>query len=377
MLIPATCRRRLAMMRQSIDAACQTECVALGANVHTAPHAAATSFGVLPTATGLITRLAYARAQANGIAPGPLLKKAGMTEQQIGDRGVRLKVHQQIRFLNLVAEAIEDECLGFHLALAPDLRELGFLYYVAASSDDLERAVRRTARYGSMVNEGFALRCLEGDETGIAMGYVGVSRHLDRHQMEFCLTFLVRLVRHLTGVQLTASRVALAHRRSARSSELSAFLGCDIEFAESADEIAFPAATRTIPLVSADPYLNELLSANFEEALSRRLATRSSLRTAVENAIVPLLPHGKARVSEIARQLGLSERTLARRLVAEGATYSEILETLRCDLARQYLADPGLSISQVAWLLGYEETSAFTHAFKRWMGMTPREARAP
>jgi AraC-like DNA-binding protein len=67
---------------------------------------------------------------------------------------------------------------------------------------------------------------------------------------------------------------------------------------------------------------------------------------------------------------------MARRLVAEGLTYSEILESLRRDLAGQYLAEPGLSISQVAWLLGYEETSAFTHAFKRWMGMTPREARA-
>jgi AraC-like DNA-binding protein len=363
-------------MRQSIDATCQTECVALSAYVHTAPHAPAKPFGVLPTATGLITRLAYARARESGIAPGPLLKKAGLTEQQIDDRGVRLKVHQQIRFLNLVAEAIEDECLGFHLALAIDLRELGFLYYVAASSDDLERAVQRTARYGSMVNEGLSLRSLEGGETGIAMGYVGVSRHLDRQQMEFCLTFLVRLVRHLTGVQLAPTRVTLRHGRSDQSSELSAFLGCNIDFAQSADEIAFAAAARTIPLVSADRYLNELLIANFEEALSRRPTVRGSLRTAVENAVVPLLPHGKARVGEIARQLGLSERTLARRLVAEGLTYSEILESLRRELARQYLADPGLSISQVAWLLGYEETSAFTHAFKRWMGMTPREARA-
>lgn len=364
------------MLCQSVGAACQTEGAALSANVRTAPLAAAKSFGVLPTASGVVARLAYARVRAAGIAPGPLLKKAGLTEQQIGDRGVRLKVHQQIRFLNLVAEAIDDECLGFHLALAPDLRELGLLYYVAASSDDLERAVRRTARYGSMVNEGFALRCLDGDEMGLAMRYVGVSRHLDRHQMEFSLTLLVRLVRQLTGVQLAASRVTLRHRRGNRSSELSAFLGCDIDFAEPADEIAFPAGTRNIPFVSADPYLNELLIASIEEALSRRSATQGSLRTAVENALAPLLPHGKARVSEIARQLGLSQRTLARRLVAEGLTYSEILESLRRDLAGQYLAEPGLSISQVAWLLGYEETSAFTHAFKRWMGMTPREARA-
>ena len=59
----------------------------------------------------------------------------------------------------------------------------------------------------------------------------------------------------------------------------------------------------------------------------------------------------------------------------EGVTFSEVLESLRSDLARRYLADESLSISQIAWLLGYQEVSAFTHAFKRWTGMTPREAR--
>jgi AraC-like DNA-binding protein len=60
----------------------------------------------------------------------------------------------------------------------------------------------------------------------------------------------------------------------------------------------------------------------------------------------------------------------------EGVTFSEVLESLRGDLARQYLSDPDLSISRIAWLLGYQEVSAFTHAFKRWSGKTPREARA-
>src|SRR5262249_47426807 len=113
-----------------------------------------------------------------------------------------------------------------------------------------------------------------------------------------------------------------------------------------------------------------------EEALARRPPNHGSFRAQVENAIVPLLPHGKARAAEIAEHLGVSQRTLARRLAGEGATFSDLLETLRGDLARPYLGDDGPSISQVAWLLGYQEVSAFTHAFKRWTGMTPREARA-
>jgi AraC-like DNA-binding protein len=80
-------------------------------------------------------------------------------------------------------------------------------------------------------------------------------------------------------------------------------------------------------------------------------------------------------VSDIAQRLGLSQRTFARRLESEGLSFSDILEGLRGDLARQYLADSGLSISQIAWLLGYQEPSAFTHAFKRWTGRTPRLMR--
>jgi AraC-like DNA-binding protein len=95
----------------------------------------------------------------------------------------------------------------------------------------------------------------------------------------------------------------------------------------------------------------------------------------VENAIAPLLPHGKARADIVARELGLSSRTLARRLEEEGLTFSSLLQKLRQDLGRRYLADDHLSVSQVAWLLGYREIGAFSHAFKRITGKTPREAR--
>jgi AraC-like DNA-binding protein len=158
-------------------------------------------------------------------------------------------------------------------------------------------------------------------------------------------------------------------------SKISAFLGTDIEFNAKADEVAFDTAARDIPVVSADPYLNELLIANAEEAIARRSTTRGTFESTVQNAIAPLLPHGRVRVSEIARQIGMSQRTLARRLASEGLKFTELLEELRKALARKYLSDPALPISEIAWLLGYQEVSAFTHAFKRWTGTTPREAR--
>jgi AraC-like DNA-binding protein len=130
-----------------------------------------------------------------------------------------------------------------------------------------------------------------------------------------------------------------------------------------------------MPVVSADPYLNSLLITYCEEALARRSASSVSFRSSVENAIAPLLPHGKVRAGEIARRLAVSQRTFARRLSLDGLTFSDVLEDLRSDLAERYLAEDDLSISQIAWLLGYREVSAFTHAFKRWTGKTPRAAR--
>jgi AraC-like DNA-binding protein len=333
--------------------------------------------GALPTATGGIARLAYACAQQAGIDLKPLLNRAGLTDEQLKDARARFAVHRQIQFLNLVADALRDEFLGFHLAQSLDLRELGLLFYVAASSETLGDALQRAARYSSTVNEGLSLKCLKGGDIRMVFEYVGVARHSDRHQIEFLMTALIRVCRQLTGRPLTPSQVRIVHRRSNQEGcELAEYFGRNITFGAGADELTFVESVKDMPLRSADPYLNEILVANCEQALSHRRANRGTFRATVENAIVPLLPHGKVRASQIATILGLSQRTSARRLALEGVTFSAVLESLRGDLARQYLSDPDLSISRIAWLLGYQEVSAFTHAFKRWSGKTPREARS-
>ena len=331
----------------------------------------------MPTAAGLITRLAYARVNRAQLDPAPLLRKAGLSLEQIEDRGARLNVQHQIRFLDLVAHALQDPLLGFHIALDSDLRAMGFLYYVAASSETFGDALQRMVRYSLVVHDGMLLRYVDhGDCLAIVLSYVGVARHSDQHQIEALVTFLVRLCRELTGRHVVPTGVKLTHRRHEDHSEINRFLGTAVAFGAVVDEILLPSRVKDVALVSADPHLNELLIDYYEEALAKRGSQKSVMPSDIENAIVVHLPHGMARLDQVARRLGMSRRTLARRLAAEGLTFGEVLNRLRSDLAQRHIEDPSLSISQIAWLLGYQEVSAFTHAFKRWTGKAPREMRA-
>ncbi len=332
--------------------------------------------GSLPTATGQIARYAYARARKAKIELLPLLREAGLTQQHMEDREVRITVRAQIGLLQAIANALQDPLLGFHIAQSADLRELGLLYYVAASSETLHEVLQRVARYSSTANEGLALKYHVGSDVRVELQYLGVARHSDRQQIECFMTLLLRLCRQLTGLHVVPKRVRLVHHGSGERAELVEYFGSPVDFSASVDELILERSTREMGVLSTDPYLNRLLLASCEEALARRPASRGSFRSLVENAIVPLLPHGQAHARVVAARVGLSQRTATRRLASEGLTFSQVLRDLRGDLARQYLADRDLSISRIAWLLGYQEVSAFTHAFKRWTGETPRQARA-
>jgi AraC-like DNA-binding protein len=334
-----------------------------------------TAAGEQPSADGVITRLAVAKARATLIDPAPLLRKVGLDPVAVDDPKIRLGVRGQVAFLAEAAECLNDPLLGFHLALDLEPRRIGLLYFAMASSTTLAEALARAERYSTITNEGIVLRCDRHFDHAVRYTYLGLPRHLDRHQIEFWATALVRIARQLTNPSLRLVRATLAHGRIGVSDALDAFFGCRIDFGSEHDEVVLPRSACDVPLTTADPYLGELLVRYCEDGLAHRTRPVEALRTRIENAITPRLPHGSARVGEVARELGIGQRTLSRRLAAENLTFSGILDELRADLARHHLRDTGLSISQIAWLLGFQEVGAFTHAFKRWTGQTPTDRR--
>ena len=329
----------------------------------------------IPMAGGGLTRLAIARLESAGVPVAPLLRRVGLTPELIAEPEERLSVRSQIALLDEAAIALKDDCIGFTLARAFDPREIGLLYYVMASSRTLGDALKRVARYSKVTNEALAFGYQEGNRLVLSLSYSGVPRHSDRHQMEFCMFGLLRICRILTGQNLVPQHFSISHYRSEGTSEMARFVGTKVEFGADRDEFTLNVDARELPLIHADSYLNDLLLKYCEAALAGRRDDMSQLRTRVENAISSVLPHGKVRVDDVARSLGMRKRTLARRLSDEGLNFTEILQQLRRDLAVRYLDDRKLHVSKIAWLLGFHEVSAFTHAFKRWTGKTPREIR--
>jgi len=326
-------------------------------------------------AGGGLSRLAIARLKSAGVPVAPLLKRVGLTPEAIADPEERLSVRSQIALLDEAAIALKDDCLGFTLARDFDPREIGLLYYIMASSQSLGDALKRVARYSKITNEALVVGYQEGNRLILSLSYSGVPRHSDRHQIEFCMFGVLRICRVLTGQNVIPQHFSISHHRSGDNSEMARFVGTKVEFGADRDEFALNADARELPLIHADSHLNDLLLKYCEAALADRRGDMSQLRTRVENAISSVLPHERVRVEDVARSLGMSKRTLARRLSDEGLNFTEILQQLRRDLAVRYLDDRGLHVSKIAWLLGFHEVSAFTHAFKRWTGKTPSEIR--
>jgi AraC-like DNA-binding protein len=325
---------------------------------------------------GLLSRIAYRYAARHGVDVAPLLAQAGVSQKEIEDQSATIGVANQIKFVELIAAKLGDEFLGFHLAEDFEFGEIGLLYYVAASAATFGGAVSRIERYIKIQNDGVDFEVIRGKTLRLRLHYTGVARHTDVHQIGSVIALMIRIGRHLTGRPLKPTRVRIMHHIHRGKAKLEKLLDADVEDGARVDEVEFPAASWDLPIVSADPYLHQLCVQSCEEALARRGLKQTPLKVQVENAIAALLPHGQARHELVAAQLGMSPRTLARRLAEEGTSFAGLLTEVRSALADRYLAERSLPISQIAWLLGYAEISGFTRAFRRWTGTAPSAARA-
>ena len=195
-----------------------------------------------------------------------------------------------------------------------------------------------------------------------------------RQYSEFVAFAMIRALSKATNRDIVPIRIRFAHARNSDLREIHRVFRCPVEFMHPEDNWVFSSSVSDIPIVSDDARLLHLLQAHGDHLLAER-QRMSGLRSMVEQRILSLLSSGKAQVAVVARELAMSPRTFARTIAREGLSFSEILDDVRRRFARQYLADERVSLQQIAWLLGYSEPGAFNHAFRRWFGTSPSEAR--
>ena len=218
---------------------------------------------------GLLSRLAYEHGRKEGADVEVFLQQAQLTPRQIKDKDIQLGVQNQIKFVDLVANATGDPLLGFHLAYSYDLREIGLLYYVIASAETLLGSLLRVARYSDVANEGVDLEVNKGNLLRVHLHYSGVARHSDVHQIEFWMASLVRICRELIGTNFKPIEVRIMHDRREQAREMEKLLGCAVKTGANVDEIIFSRESGEHPIVTADPYLNRLCVRFCEETLAR------------------------------------------------------------------------------------------------------------
>jgi AraC-like DNA-binding protein len=331
---------------------------------------------ILPTATGFSARLAIAALRNRSVGVDPLLRRVGLSERDFDNRQGRISAGAQSKLLEYTAEALNDSAFGLHLAQRANPREVGLLFYVASAAKNVSEAVAFYARYCRIVNDAVRVKLLQGQgEVVIELIFVGVSRHRVRQNAEFGIAAVTKALREIAGRNIHPTHVLFAHASSANGRELERFFGCRVEFGAPIDQLAFSNETLALPLVTEDRHLLETLQPICEEAAKERNTAKGTLRASVENEVLRLLHHGKAQRETVAKKLAMSTRTLARRLADENTNYEEVVDQLRRSLALQYVKEPSLSLSQIAWLLGYEGSSSFNHAFLRWTGRSPSAAR--
>ena len=330
----------------------------------------------LPTVTGIAARLTIAFLEKHKVDSAPMLRRAGLSEHDFDGRQHRISAASQGKLLEYAAEAMDDSAFGLHVAEDASPREAGLLFYVTSAATTIGEALALFARYSRIVNEAAHMKLVPAPERVVAeISFVGLSRHSVRQVTEFGIALTIKALREIAGRKIHPTHVTFIHGRDSDLQAFERFFGCPVEFGASRDQVVFSHETLALPLVTEDRHLLQTLQPICDQAARERHTAFGTLRPAVENEAQRLLPHGKANRHRVAQSLGLSAPTLTRRLAQEGTTYEQVVDQLRQSLALQYIKELSLSLSQIAWLLGYEGSTSFNHAFRRWTGRSPSAAR--
>jgi AraC-like DNA-binding protein len=185
---------------------------------------------------------------------------------------------------------------------------------------------------------------------------------------------ILGIVQRGTGMQVHPRRLELTRRR-AHEAMLRKHFGCDVRFDAPMDAIVLEAALLALPLVTHNAGVLALIVPGLESALEEEGSSRTladDVRTALGAGICGERP----AVQKVARSLGMSPRTLQRRLGELGTSYQKLLDEVRHRSARRLLSNTDLGAGEVAFLLGFEELNSFTRAFHAWEGTTPARWRA-
>ena len=306
-----------------------------------------------------------------GLSPADLLRAAGLPGDALAAETLVLEPRAHYALFEALDELSDGRGVAISVAEALSTDAFDPAIFAAVCSPNLTAAAERIARHKQLLGP-VRLR-VDADADGLEIHDLWPAGEQPPPLLQrLAVSFWVALARSATRTRVVPDQVVLPAAAS-NLVDLESWLGVRVTRGTST-HVRFRPIDARRPFLTADASM----WAFFEPALRKRLAeldTAATTSARVRAALLELLPAGGGTTAQVARELGVSTRTLQRRLAEEDATFQDVLATTREELARHYLTTSELPLVEIAFLLGYDDPSSFHRAFHQWTGQTPMRLR--
>ncbi|EKF73342.1 AraC family transcriptional regulator [Alcanivorax hongdengensis A-11-3] len=309
-----------------------------------------------------------------GLDSDALLARAGIDPRVLAQSDALLPLVDVLRLFLVVLDASADSGLGFEVGKRVKPRAYQVLGYVILASSTLGEAIDRLVRFEALSGKlGSTRLCRDGDQVRLNW-YCPLTGEPGRFLTEAAITGWVAFMRPLLPSGLAPLLVRFRHGAPQDEARYPAFFQSPVQFGAEHDGVDIAASLLDTPLNTADPGLAVLMERE-ARALLTDFESGTNLLSAVRAQCYQQLADGEPTLEAVAGALSLTPRNLQARLRKQGMGFQEVLDGLRQSLAELYLQDPALSLTDIALLLGFAESSSFTRAFRRWRSMSPNQWR--
>jgi AraC-like DNA-binding protein len=319
--------------------------------------------------TSLLERLA-----ALGVDVARVLRRANIPRSRFEGSRARVTTAEFFAFWRALEEVGDARDLGLRLGSETSPHQQHVASMAALHSPTFGEALKRLARYKRLVcPEQITVAVVRG-EARVRFEWLLAGEGPPTLLIDGAFAGVDLIARRGTGKPVTPRRIELARRRAGEPM-LRRHFGCDVRFDAPFDLLVYEAKALDAPFVTHNAELLEVIVPGLEAALNEGAGSRS-LADDVRSTLTQTISGERPAVETVARALGMSARTLQRRLEELGTSYQELLDDVRRRSARRLLANTDLDAGEVAFLLGFEEVNSFTRAFHAWEGTTPTRWRA-
>lgn len=316
----------------------------------------------------------YYYAIEQGASRNGLIEKTGLSDLDFGDPDARIPVKKLVSLWHASIALTGNPALALQLGNSTNPVNAGILYLVCMSAPDLQEMFERLTRYMHLFSESDSHSLIEESDYAKYIYRIEVPEAFTVYAIERTMATALRWFRTFTGLDIEPLSIDFQFRQPAYRDEYDKVFSCPLYFEQTSNAITFSKEILKTPTITYNAYLDELVKKQANNLLLE-LSPAENIEKQTQNLILRELPAGRVNVDVIADKLHMSRRTLARKLKEENTTFQDLLENIRKNLATSYLQQEKFCINDIAFLLGFSESSAFSRAFKRWFDYSPQEYR--